>query len=296
VNFDKYQINIIGYEKTGKTSLACRYSQNRRPTEKEQSSRAFYVTPFVDDEPIQLRILESTDGLDYESFRSTLFPEAKNVRQCWLLMYSIDSRDSFIAVRNLLFDLSYRLKKTFFPAILIASKADLHEKRVIPIEEGKKLARKWGLRHISCSSHADVNHDTISKVFEQAIRLCKQVSLWPASLEHDDQVAVFQVFNYNFTTKYNFPLPVLHEILLMIHPLSVRWYTNMQFFHCHSPPPVFSKFTYPSSINYSKAPSSGRKALFSSNSLRCESTDANRSSFSSERTESATDLVEGWQF
>src|SRR4051794_1586250 len=78
-----------------------------------------------------------------------------------MVVYSVDSRDSFSHAAQILYRLhSHRLKSTF-PLILVGNKLDLQRRRRVTTMEGKMLSKIYKCPFVECSSLLSMNIDQL---------------------------------------------------------------------------------------------------------------------------------------
>lgn len=75
----------------------------------------------------------------------------------FLLVYSINSRQSFEEIRTFQQQILRVKDKDFFPIIVVGNKCDLREERVVSIEEGRALADSFGCKFIETSAKSRIN-------------------------------------------------------------------------------------------------------------------------------------------
>lgn len=69
----------------------------------------------------------------------------------FLIVYSVTSRDSFLAMGEF-FELVQKVKNlSSFPAVLVGNKCDLVNERKVTFNEGKAFADKWGVPFVESS-------------------------------------------------------------------------------------------------------------------------------------------------
>jgi GTPase KRas protein len=85
-----------------------------------------------------------------------------------LLVYSIDSRQSFEEIPAFRERILLVNEEGLVPMVLVANKCDLVTKRAVSVEEGKALAQEYGnIPFIECSALKGLNCD---HVFHSAVR------------------------------------------------------------------------------------------------------------------------------
>ena len=86
----------------------------------------------------------------------------------FVLVYSIESRESFEEIKKLRERIVQVKDKTNFPLVIVANKCDL-ENRVVSKDEGEKLANLWQCSYFDTSAKTSIN------VQECFVDLIKQI-------------------------------------------------------------------------------------------------------------------------
>lgn len=115
-------------------------------------------------------------GLDMEA---NLTKNSLMSAQGIVLVYSITSRESFLALEGIRKRIQTNKTDSRVPMIIVGNKTDLAETRQVTTEEGKALAKKWSCGYFeTCASSS--NSDTIAECFELLITDIEHVHSHPA--------------------------------------------------------------------------------------------------------------------
>ena len=85
----------------------------------------------------------------------------------FLLVYSIDSKQSFEEIRTFQQQILRVKDKDYFPIIIVGNKCDLEQDRVVSKEEGQALARSFGCRFMETSAKQRIN---VEQSFHELVR------------------------------------------------------------------------------------------------------------------------------
>uniref|UniRef100_A0A4W5MKZ1 small monomeric GTPase n=1 Tax=Hucho hucho TaxID=62062 RepID=A0A4W5MKZ1_9TELE len=143
-NFDyMFKLLIIGNSSVGKTSLLFRYAD-------DSFTSAFVSTVGIDfkvktvyrnEKRVKLQIWDTAGQERYRTITTAYYRGAMG----FLLMYDITNQDSFYAVQ----DWATQIKTYSWDnaqVILVGNKADLEDDRLVPAEDGQRLADELGGR------------------------------------------------------------------------------------------------------------------------------------------------------
>jgi len=170
---------LLGDEKVGQYCLLLTYSNKKFTFGYMINSWNANIT--VDNNPIQLTIVPTACGKDYDALRPLVYPST----DIFLLLFSVIDRESFDNVRNKwLPELQMHCPTT--PYMLVGTKADLRKALLSPeddafeatrnrrvgaeisVEEAKEFAKQLkAVDYVECSARSV---DTINVVFELAVR------------------------------------------------------------------------------------------------------------------------------
>ncbi|XP_049600163.1 RAB3D, member RAS oncogene family, b [Syngnathus scovelli] len=171
-NFDyMFKLLIIGNSSVGKTSFLFRYAD-------DSFTSAFVSTVGIDfkvktvfrnDKRIKLQIWDTAGQERYRTITTAYYRGAMG----FLLMYDITNQDSFNAVQ----DWATQIKTYSWDnaqVILIGNKCDLEDDRLIPTEDGHRLAEDLGFQYFEASAKDNIN---VKQVFERLVDvICEKMN------------------------------------------------------------------------------------------------------------------------
>ena len=153
---------ILGNSEVGKTSFITKYSKNYFDENYLSTVGVDFIKKDIklpDGEEINLLLYDTAGQERYKSISFNLIKNADGV----LLMYDITKRATFDAINNWIEKIKDE-KGDNFPLVLIGNKCDLTEERVIPEEEGQKLAENNGFTFIETSCKEGTNIEESIKI------------------------------------------------------------------------------------------------------------------------------------
>lgn len=160
-----YRIVIMGSTGVGKSAITFRYTKKKFlsdyvPTiEDEHKTRVE-----IDNKLREISILDTAGSEQFIALRSNWMTK----REAFILVFSIDSPNSFSELNNFFDQLVLVYPKRQYPIVLVANKTDLPEnKHQITTEEMKQKAEKWKVPYFEVSAKTDKN---INEVFEYLVR------------------------------------------------------------------------------------------------------------------------------
>lgn len=117
----------------------------------------------IDDEVALLDVLDTAGQEEYAAMREQYMRTGEG----FLLVYSIDSRQSFDEIRTFQQQILRVKDKDYFPIIIVGNKCDLEQDRVVPKEEGIALARSFGCKFMETSAKQRIN---VEQSFYELVR------------------------------------------------------------------------------------------------------------------------------
>uniref|UniRef100_A0A4W6EC09 Ras-related protein Rab-3 n=2 Tax=Lates calcarifer TaxID=8187 RepID=A0A4W6EC09_LATCA len=171
-NFDyMFKLLIIGNSSVGKTSFLFRYAD-------DSFTSAFVSTVGIDfkvktvfrnDKRIKLQIWDTAGQERYRTITTAYYRGAMG----FLLMYDITNQDSFNAVQ----DWATQIKTYSWDnaqVILVGNKCDLEDDRLVPTEDGQRLAEELGFQFFEASAKDNIN---VKQVFERLVDvICEKMN------------------------------------------------------------------------------------------------------------------------
>ncbi|XP_061893395.1 RAB3D, member RAS oncogene family, b [Entelurus aequoreus] len=181
-NFDyMFKLLIIGNSSVGKTSFLFRYAD-------DSFTSAFISTVGIDfkvktvfrnDKRIKLQIWDTAGQERYRTITTAYYRGAMG----FLLMYDITNQESFNAVQ----DWATQIKQYSWDnaqVILIGNKCDMEDDRLIPTEDGQRIAEDLGFQFFEASAKDNIN---VKQVFECLVDvICDKMN---ESMEADLNIA-----------------------------------------------------------------------------------------------------------
>ncbi|KAM9392901.1 RAB3D, member RAS oncogene family, b [Pholidichthys leucotaenia] len=171
-NFDyMFKLLIIGNSSVGKTSFLFRYAD-------DSFTSAFVSTVGIDfkvktvfrnDKRIKLQIWDTAGQERYRTITTAYYRGAMG----FLLMYDVTNQESFNAVQ----DWATQIKTYSWDnaqVILVGNKCDLEDDRLIPTEDGQRLAEELGFQFFEASAKDNIN---VKQVFERLVDvICEKMN------------------------------------------------------------------------------------------------------------------------
>lgn len=158
-----FKLLLIGNSSVGKTSFLFRYAD-------DAFNSAFVSTVGIDfkvktvfrnNRRIKLQIWDTAGQERYRTITTAYYRGAMG----FLLMYDISNQESFNAVQ----DWATQIKTYSWDnaqVLMVANKCDLEDERIIPTEDGQRLAQELGFQFFEASAKDNVN---VRQVFERLV-------------------------------------------------------------------------------------------------------------------------------
>ncbi|ELP88596.1 hypothetical protein EIN_323230 [Entamoeba invadens IP1] len=164
---NKTKIIIFGSLTVGKTTITTqlklgRFVQPYNPSIED----TFYAKIEVDGYSYILEILDTVDLDIYNTIRDIQVSTADG----FLIVYSITDRKSFDEIdyyRNTIYTILNKTHNEHVPIVLCGNKSDLESARIVPIEDGEKIAEEWKVSFFETSAKSRIN---IDEVFQEVVR------------------------------------------------------------------------------------------------------------------------------
>lgn len=133
----RYSLLITGVGPVGKSAVFNRitdnkFEENYRPTEDNSKTVNFEI----DDDICTTEITDTHTTGEFTAMRDLHFKNCDGV----ILIFSIDSRQSFDDIPNELEQIRRVKDRDDFPLVLLGNKCDLENLREVPTSEGKEMA------------------------------------------------------------------------------------------------------------------------------------------------------------
>ncbi|KAL0248630.1 hypothetical protein GEMRC1_003864 [Eukaryota sp. GEM-RC1] len=159
-----YQVVVVGGGGVGKSALSARFALGKfleryDPTIEDSYRKAVDI----DGTALRLEIMDTAGQDEYDSIREQYLVEGHG----FLLVYSIDSQESFDKAVSLRDQILRLQKRQDVPLVLVGNKCDLEDSRAVTNDEGKLLAEKFGCKFFETSAKDEVN---VEDCFHELVR------------------------------------------------------------------------------------------------------------------------------
>ena len=157
------KIYLMGEGGVGKSAVTLRYITRNFIEYYDPTIEDSYTTKIlVDDRLSNITIVDTAGQEEYISIRNNWIEHGDG----FILIYSIDSRNSFDEIKILMDEIT-TLKEKIPPVVLIGNKSDLKNEREVSKNEGKELANLWNCIFYETSAKDDIN---INQTFFDIVR------------------------------------------------------------------------------------------------------------------------------
>jgi len=145
---------MIGDSGVGKTCLLLRYANDSfSPTFITTIGIDFKIKNVkVDDKRIKLQIWDTAGQERFRTITTSYFRGAQGI----LLVYDVCDRRSFESIRNWVSQIQQHAD-VHVNKLLVGNKCDMLDEKVVSTEEGKKLAKEFGIEFFECSAKNNIN-------------------------------------------------------------------------------------------------------------------------------------------
>lgn len=149
---------ILGAPYTGINSLQYRYVAGEYHSRCEfEDIDDFPKNEIVDGQQVRINLYEYKKDPDYEIIYKQFIRQSHG----FVIVYSIDDRQSFERVTEFYNDLTRFKETTNIPVVLCATKCDLEDKRVVSANEGEELAAQLNIDFFETSAYSGLNIDNL---------------------------------------------------------------------------------------------------------------------------------------
>jgi len=157
------KIAIMGYRSVGKSSLTIQYVEekfgdNYDPTIENTFTKAVKIK----NQDFYLRLVDTAGQDEYSIFPAQYAVDIHG----YVLVYSINSLKSFEVVKVIYDKLLDMTGKVHVPIFLVGNKLDLSNERVVPSEDGRRLAQQWNAHFVELSAK---DHQNVTSMFNNLI-------------------------------------------------------------------------------------------------------------------------------
>ncbi|XP_059588222.1 ras-related protein Rab-3D isoform X2 [Alligator mississippiensis] len=166
-----FKLLLIGNSSVGKTSLLFRYAEDTfTPSFVSTVGIDFKVkTVYRRAKRVKLQIWDTAGQERYRTITTAYYRGAMG----FLLVYDVANAESFSAVQ----DWATQIKTYSWDnaqVILVGNKCDLEDDRVVPTEEGRRLAHELGFEFFEASAKDNIN---VKQVFERLVDvICEKMN------------------------------------------------------------------------------------------------------------------------
>jgi Ras-related protein Rab-8A len=157
-HFDmQIKLLMIGDSGVGKTCLLLRYANDSfSPTFITTIGIDFKIKNIeLDGKRIKLQIWDTAGQERFRTITTSYFRGAQGI----LLVYDVTDRGSFNSIRNWVGQIQQHAD-VHVNKILIGNKCDMDDHRVVSVEEGKQLAKEYGIQFYETSAKNDIEVET----------------------------------------------------------------------------------------------------------------------------------------
>ena len=148
------KIAVLGQTLVGKSALTFRFINNKFPNEHDTTIEDAYSIPAkIDDINCQLEILDTAGQDDYQTMLDTWI----NSSDGFILVYSIDNKESFDAVK-IRYERILKLKgEQKVSIVIVGNKCDLEENRKVTREEAENFCNTNKITFLEASALNVIN-------------------------------------------------------------------------------------------------------------------------------------------
>ncbi|MCJ1463476.1 Ras GTPase [Pseudocyphellaria aurata] len=173
----EYKLVVVGGGGVGKSCLTIQLIQSHFVDEYDPTIEDSYRKQCViDDEVALLDVLDTAGQEEYSAMREQYMRTGEG----FLLVYSINSRQSFEEILTFQQQILRVKDKDYFPIIIVGNKCDLDGERVVSRQEGEDLARQFGCAFIETSAKSRTNVDNaFFNIVREIRRYNKEMSSYP---------------------------------------------------------------------------------------------------------------------
>ena len=161
------KIAVLGQDLVGKTAIISKFINDKIPVTRETTVEDQYKkTIKINDTECQLKILDTAGQEEYQS----MLDDWIDFASCFLLVYSIDNKDSFTQIKQK-YDYIIKKKaknKKYYSIIIVGNKCDLENERKVSKEESESYGKNIGVITIETSALNGIN---INEAFLKVIQI-----------------------------------------------------------------------------------------------------------------------------
>ncbi|XP_030051109.1 GTPase RhebL1 isoform X1 [Microcaecilia unicolor] len=166
------KVVILGYRSVGKSSLALQFVKGHFADDYDPTiENTLNKSLMIGEDEFQLQLVDTAGQDEY-----SLLPHSFVLGiHGYVLVYSVTSFKSFVIAKIIHSKLQDRRGKGLMPIVLVGNKTDLaSQNREVKVEDGKKLADKWGAAFMEASAKdGEKCHSIFTKIIEEIDRVEK---------------------------------------------------------------------------------------------------------------------------
>ncbi|KAJ9048359.1 Ras GTPase [Entomophthora muscae] len=164
-----FKIVLFGLGGVGKSAITIQLMRKEFVEEYDPTIEDSYRKELmVDGEEAELNILDTAGQEEYSSMRDQYIRNGHG----FMVVYSIDNRESFREANALLKKISQVKDKPYIPLVLVGNKCDLSSRRQVSTKEGQDLARCWNSAFIETSAKLGIH---VVDGFEELVRSVRKL-------------------------------------------------------------------------------------------------------------------------
>lgn len=190
----EYKLVVVGGGGVGKSCLTIQLIQSHFVDEYDPTIEDSYRKQcVVDDEVALLDVLDTAGQEEYSAMREQYMRTGEG----FLLVYSINNRQSFEEIKTFQQQILRVKDKDYFPIIVVGNKCDLDTERKVSQQEGEELAAEFGCKFIETSARTRINvENAFYDLVREIRRYNKEMSSYPSgsgafgSRAHDGKMDV----------------------------------------------------------------------------------------------------------
>eukprot|EP00029_Vermamoeba_vermiformis_P013195 TRINITY_DN8108_c0_g1_i1.p1 TRINITY_DN8108_c0_g1~~TRINITY_DN8108_c0_g1_i1.p1 ORF type:complete len:210 (-),score=66.30 TRINITY_DN8108_c0_g1_i1:153-782(-) len=173
-----YKVVVVGEGGVGKSALTIQLTESHFVYEYDPTiENSFRKQIEVDNRAVVLDIIDTAGQEEYKPIRDQYLKRG----QGFLLVYAIDSSESFKAVLPLHESILRAKDVEHFPMVLVGNKCDLAQNREVPTDEAQALANRLNIPFFEASAKERIN---LIESFSECVR---QVDKWRSGNKGGDK-------------------------------------------------------------------------------------------------------------
>ena len=151
---NRINLAVLGTKLVGKTALIYRFLNDNIPSTRETTVEDQYKKVLnINDIQCELNILDTAGKDEYQ----TMLESWIEFSSCFLLVYSIDNKDSLKQVKIYYEKIAQKKGKQFFSVLIVGNKCDLDNNRQIRKEEAEIYGNSIGVEVLETSALNNIN-------------------------------------------------------------------------------------------------------------------------------------------